>query len=86
MTFWIILGAIGVFLWIVALVGVIAICMAADEIPDPERDERASRASLYPTEDRDVRASVLNYMGLGIDADRAVTYAHDDLRHRGRRA
>lgn len=82
MTFWIVLGAIGVFLWIAAFVGVIALCIAAEELPDPDpgRDEQATSATLYPTNGRNVHVTVVNLMPTGLSADAAVARIRDTSR------
>lgn len=84
MTFWIILGALGVLIWIACLALVIALCISADELdgtdPDPAVDERATSARLYSTRERDVHATVIGYMHTGLDADRSVLRAIEDHR------
>lgn len=72
MTFWIVVGAVGVALWLAALILVIALCVTADELPAEDRDEQAARATLYPTAHRDVHGTVIDLMHTGMDADDAV--------------
>lgn len=72
---WIILGAAGVAVIPVCLIAA-ALCVAArigDDLAEhAHRDEAISQIELYPTEQRDVRASVITYMRAGLTADDAV--------------
>lgn len=80
MTLWMILGLVGLVLVPCCLLA-LALCVAArigDDLAEhAHRDEHITSASLYPTSERDVKATIVDFMHLGLAPSDAAARAFD---------